>query len=277
MEPFNLDKMDTKLIDGRAQYYIGPVGESILLNSLIGSRLKLHFKKQIDCTYCGKSIKKAYGGGYCYPCSIKLAECDMCILKPELCHFAKGTCREPDWGSANCMIPHYIYIANSSGLKVGITRHTQIPTRWIDQGAVAGLPILKVSSRYLSGVFEKLLASEINDKTDWRKMLKGNIEKIDLEEKRNELFTLFGETIDSMENDFGAAQVEILENSVVTYIDYPVLEYPQKVTSLSLDKNEVVGGTLLGIKGQYLIFDTGVINIRSHTGYKIRLEINGSL
>jgi len=271
MNEFNLDKMSTELVGGLAQYKIGDAGKEIALNPLIGKPVKLIFKKQINCTHCGTNVKKAYAGGYCYPCSIKLAECDMCILKPELCHFSKGTCREPVWGESNCMIPHYIYLANSSGLKVGITRATQIPTRWIDQGAVAGLPIMKVSTRYQSGVFEKMFAEEIADKTDWRKMLKGQIDEIDLLEKRDELFQLFGDDLDSMEGDFGAGQVEILESENVTLIDYPVLTYPEKVTSLSFDKSEMVGGILQGIKGQYMIFDTGVINIRSHTGYKIEL------
>lgn len=272
MNDFNLDKMTTELVGGKAQYKIGPEGSEIALNPLVGKALKLIFKKQINCTHCGNAVKKAYAGGYCYHCSLKLAECDMCILKPELCHYAKGTCREPAWGEANCMIPHYIYLANSSGLKVGITRSTQIPTRWIDQGAVAGLPIMKVSTRYQSGVFEKMFAKEIADKTDWRKMLKGQIDEIDLESRRDELFHLFGDDIDAMEGSFGAGQVEILENEDITHIDYPVLTYPEKVTSLSFDKAEIVGGTLLGIKGQYLIFDSGVINIRSHTGYKIELD-----
>jgi hypothetical protein len=272
MKSFNLDKMETELLGRIPQYCLGVPGNSVNMNPLIGKALKIHFSGEIFCTNCNIAVKKAYAGGYCYPCSAKLAECDMCILKPELCHFAKGTCRDASWGEANGMIPHYIYLANSSGLKVGITRSTQIPTRWIDQGAIAGLPIMKVSSRYQSGVFEKLFASEINDKTDWRKMLRGGNEEIDLEEKRDELFELFGEDLDSMEGDYGPGQIEILESELVTSIEYPVLIYPEKVTSLSLDKHAVIGGILQGIKGQYLIFDTGVINIRSHTGYKIELE-----
>ena len=264
--------MNTELKDALVHYRMGEVLDSVDLNSILGRSLKLHFKKEINCTNCNVLIKKAYAGGYCYPCSIKLAECDMCILKPELCHYARGTCREPKWGEEHCMIPHFVYLANSSGLKVGITRASQVPTRWIDQGAVAALPILKVSTRYQSGLFEKLFASEVKDKTDWRKMLKGNIEEVDLEEKRDELFEIFGESIDKLEESCGPNQIEVLDRGVVTHINYPVLTYPEKVSSLSLDKNEVVGGTLLGIKGQYLIFNTGVINIRSHTGYKIELE-----
>lgn len=270
--PLNLDKMDTTLLEGVAQYEIKHEEGTLLVNSLIGSEFKIHFLKEINCTHCGKKTNKSYSGGYCYPCSIKLAECDMCILKPELCHYAAGTCREPSWGETHCMIDHYVYLANSSGLKVGITKHRNLPGRWIDQGASFGLPILKVSTRYQSGIFEKLIASELSDKTDWRKMLKGSIEYIDLESKRDEVFELFGEDLDRLEDQFGRENVKILEQEKVLEIKYPVLVYPEKVSSLSLEKKEVVGGKLLGIKGQYLIFDTGVINIRSHTGYKVYLE-----
>ena len=270
---FNLDKMEVELVDGNAIYKLQTNNGLIVMNDLIGKTFKIHSEKEINCCHCGKKTAKSYSGGYCYPCSLKLAECDMCILKPELCHFDKGTCRQPDWGLEHCMIPHYVYLANSSGLKVGITRTTQIPTRWIDQGAVQALPILKVGTRYMSGVFEKLLSSEINDKTDWRKMLKGDPELIDLEAKRDELFELFGEDLDDLENRFGSDKVSILESELVTEISYPVEQYLEKISSVSLDKNEVVGGKLQGIKGQYLIFDVGVINIRSHTGHKVHLEL----
>ena len=269
---FNLDKMEVELLDGKAIYKLLTPEGPVLFNDLIGKDLKLIYHKEINCTNCGKKTAKSYSGGYCYPCSIKLAECDMCILRPETCHFERGTCREPDWGLANCMIPHYVYLANSSGLKEGITRTSQIPVRWIDQGATQALPILKVGTRYQSGVFEKLLSSEVNDKTDWRKMLKGVPEEIDLQAKRDELFELFGDDLDDLEGQFGSDHVSILENEDVIDIEYPVLTYPEKVSSISFDKQEVVGGRLLGIKGQYLIFDVGVINIRSHTGYKVHLE-----
>jgi hypothetical protein len=270
---FNLDKMEVELIDGNAIYKLQTHSGLVIMNDLIGKTFKIISDKEINCCNCGKKTAKNYSGGYCYPCSLKLAECDMCILKPELCHFDRGTCRQPDWGLSNCMIPHYVYLANSSGLKVGITRTTQIPTRWIDQGAVSALPILKVGTRYMSGVFEKLIGSEVNDKTDWRKMLKGDPEEIDLEAKRDELFEIFGEDLDDLENRFGSDKVSILESELVVDIKYPVEKYLEKVASVSLDKTEVVGGRLQGIKGQYLIFDIGVINIRSHTGYKVHLEL----
>jgi hypothetical protein len=260
------DKMAVKLVGDMAHYQLDLSGELILMNELVGEQIQIHFTQEIKCSHCGKKTKKSYSGGHCYPCSMKLASCDLCILKPELCHFALGTCREPNWGEQNCMIPHFVYLANTGAIKVGITRHTQIPTRWIDQGASFALPIIKVNTRLQSGLVEQLFASEISDKTDWRKMLKGIPEEIDLEQRRDELFELLGSELDNFLN------IEVLEKEKVAAINYPVAQYPEKVSSLSLDKNELIKGKLLGIKGQYLILDTGVINIRNHCSYKIELE-----
>jgi hypothetical protein len=269
----NLEKLKTALEVDQAKYWFEIGGTHVAANDLIGLKIRLTFMGEINCTECGKKTKKPYSGGYCYPCSIKLPECDMCILKPELCHFKSGTCRDSAWGELNCNIPHFIYLANSSGLKVGITRTTQVPTRWIDQGASFALPIFKVKTRLQSGLIEKLISSEINDKTDWRKMLKGNIEEIDLEEKRDEIFEMFASELDHLDEEFGGSALEFLENENVTKITYPVTKYPEKVSSLSFEKNSVIEDVLVGIKGQYLIFSNGVINIRNQTGYKIELEI----
>jgi hypothetical protein len=261
-----LEKMTVRLDDGVAQYQLDLDSVPVAMNSLVGLQVKITFTHEIFCSHCGTKIKKTFSGGNCFPCSRKLASCDMCILKPELCHFAKGTCREPAWGEANCLIPHIIYLANSSGLKVGITRHNQIPTRWIDQGASSALPIIRVNTRLQSGIVEKIFASEIDDKTDWRKMLRGPPTELDLCEKRDELFHLLGSELDRLDD------IVVIDNESSVSIKYPVIEYPETVKSLSLDKTEVVAGKLLGIKGQYLIFDCGVLNIRNHTSYKIQME-----
>lgn len=268
----NLDKMATELVGQKAHYKLVLGTEEHPINQYIGQKIRLSFLGEINCTNCGKVTKKSYGGGYCYPCTIKLPECDMCILKPELCHYKAGTCRDPKWGEEHCMIDHYVYLANSSGLKVGITRHTQIPTRFIDQGAVFALPILKVTTRYQSGVIEKLLSTELKDKTDWRKMLKGEVEDIDLEEKRDDVYEIFSSEFDKLESQLPDMKLDYLENQEIISIEYPVIQYPAKVSSLSFDKTPLIEGVLNGIKGQYLIFDIGVINIRSHTGYKISFE-----
>ncbi|GAL30720.1 hypothetical protein JCM19239_4459 [Vibrio variabilis] len=137
-----LSKMRASL-ESTVQYRL-PVGdEEVDLSPLIGKTISLNHTGNIFCASCGKKTKKSYSQGHCFVCMKKLASCDMCIMKPETCHYDEGTCREPEWGEANCMVDHFVYLSNTSSLKVGITRHTQIPTRWIDQGATQGLPILK--------------------------------------------------------------------------------------------------------------------------------------
>ena len=273
----NIKKMGTKLENPVEYQFLvktDPLEEKIeylCLNDLLGKKITLKFMGEINCVHCGRITKKSFSGGYCFPCSKKLAQCDMCILKPELCHYHKGTCREPEWGEKNCMIPHIVYLSNSSGLKVGITRETQVPTRWIDQGALAAIPIFRVSTRLQSGVFEEFLAEDISDKTNWRKMLKNDVPELDLESERDFIFEKYGEGLDDLEERFGEDQISFLEDEQVTNIEYPVLEYPEKITSLSFDKNSEIEGTLIGIKGQYLILDNGVINIRRHSGYKVSL------
>lgn len=255
--------------DGTITYQL-PIGEQrIELNPLIGKTLSLHFHGNIACKHCGRKTKKSYSQGFCFPCMQKLAQCDMCIMKPEICHHHLGTCREPEWGIKNCMIPHYVYLANTSGLKVGITR--QIPTRWIDQGATQALPIFKVSTRLQSGLVEIALAEFIADKTNWRTMLKGNAEPIDLIAKAAELKPLINAKLADIKLKYGEDSVEELDESIVN-LNFPVTEFLTKISSFNFDKTPTVSGTLLGVKGQYLIFDGGVINMRKFSSYHINAE-----
>lgn len=264
----HIRKMTSQLIDGKVEYQL-PIGEqSIALNPLIGKHLSLTHSGNINCQECGRKTKKSYSQGFCYPCMTKLAKCDMCIMKPETCHFEQGTCREPQWGEANCFVPHYVYLANTTAIKVGITRHTQLPTRWIDQGANQALPIFKVSTRLLSGLVEVALAEFISDKTNWRNMLKGKAESIDLKTKAAELIPEIEQRLADIKLKYGEDAVERLDEEVIE-IDFPVLEYPSKISSFNFDKTPTVAGTLMGIKGQYLYFDTGVINLRKFTSYEI--------
>ena len=196
----------------------------------------------------------------------------MCILKPETCHFEAGTCREPEWGERFCFQPHIVYLANSSGIKVGITRQTQIPTRWIDQGAVQALPIFRVPSRYVSGLVEVVIGKHISDKTSWQKMLKNQVEPIDLRTKREELVAICEAELAEISRRFGENALERLPEAAVVDIRFPVDNYPVKVSSFNLDKNPDVSGILHGIKGQYLILDTGVINLRKFTGYEVEFS-----
>ena len=247
--------------------YALPIGDTLLaINQFLGKTLTLSAMGNIHCVYCHRLIKKSYSQGYCFPCSQALARCDLCIVKPERCHYRFGTCREPEWGEKHCFTPHIIYIANTSGIKVGITRETQIPTRWIDQGAVQALPILRVQNRYQSGLIEVACKEWLADKTDWRKMLMGIAEELDLEQKRDEIL--------NHAKGFDISMAEVIDNQKPTPIQYPVLEYPKKVKSINFEKTPQVTGQLLGIKGQYLIFDVGVINIRNLSGHVMSLKIH---
>ncbi|NLS11362.1 DUF2797 domain-containing protein [Vibrio sp. SM6] len=250
-----------------------PVGEdSLSLNPLIGESLTLRHTGNIYCCSCGKKTKKSYSQGHCFVCMKKLAACDMCIMKPETCHYAAGTCREPEWGEANCMVDHYVYLSNTSSVKVGITRHTQIPTRWIDQGATQGLPIYRVKSRYISGLVEVALAQHIADKTNWRTLLKQDGEPLPLDALAAELKPKIADTIDAIKQQNGDDAVCEL-SAETTDIHYPVTHYPTKIVSHNFDKNPEVSGVLQGIKGQYLIFDTGVINVRKFTAYEVEVQV----
>jgi hypothetical protein len=250
--------------------YALPLGEQLVaLNPLIGKSIKLVFTGKISCVHCNKAIKKSFNQGYCYPCFISLAQCDMCIMKPETCHYEAGTCREPLWGEEFCFQSHIVYLANSSGIKVGITRQTQIPTRWIDQGAVLALPIFKVQSRHISGLVEIAIAKHVSDKTSWQQMLKSKAEPIDLVAKRDELIAVCKAELDEITQRFGPKAIELLGDEPVVDIHFPVDSYPVKVKSFNLDKDAQVSGMLQGIKGQYLLLDTGVINIRKFAGYEV--------
>lgn len=241
------------------------------VNDLLGKKLSLSFTGNIACVGCKRKISKSFNQGYCYPCLKKLAACDMCILKPENCHYERGTCREPQWGLANCFIPHIVYLANSSGIKVGITKENTLQTRWIDQGAVQAIPILRVRSRFQAGLLETAIAKLVKDKTDWRKMLRGNNEPQDLLAKRNEIFFEVAPKIQEIAGKFTFGDIEILTSEPLHDINYPVLQYPEKITSLCFHKTPEITDTLLGIKGQYLIFASGVINLRKYTGYEIAI------
>lgn len=241
------------------------------LTERLGQPLTLTHTGKIHCTACGRKTSKSYAQGHCFPCMKKLARCDMCVMKPETCHYFEGTCREPEWGDSHCMVPHIVYLANTSGLKVGITRQTQIPTRWIDQGATQALPILRVATRQLSGLVEVALAEMVADKTNWRAMLKGGEADIDLQAEAARLLPEIRQKMDELLLKYGGEAVTVLNEPVVE-LSYPVLTYPTKIASHNFDKNPVVSGVLHGIKGQYLILDTGVINLRKFTGYEVTLD-----
>ncbi|WP_089730289.1 DUF2797 domain-containing protein [Modicisalibacter muralis] len=254
-----------------ARYTLRAGEHRLDLNARLGQPLRLAHTGAIACTHCGRATRKSFAQGYCYPCFKRLAQCDTCIVRPETCHFHAGTCREPEWGERHCFQPHVVYLANSSGLKVGITRKTQVPTRWLDQGAIQALPILEVDTRQQSGFVEVLFKEQVADRTNWRAMLKGDVAPLDLRAERERLLAALDGGLANLRERFGLDAVRVLDAEPVT-LDYPVLEAPTKVVSLNLDKTPEIAGTLLGLKGQYLILDNGVINLRKFTGYEVVFE-----
>jgi hypothetical protein len=240
---------------------------SIKLNDYLGKQLRLEFLGKILCINCGAQTKNSFSQGYCYRCFNKLAECDICILKPELCHFAEGTCRDEEFANKHCNTTHSVYLAITSDLKVGITRQHQESQRWVDQGAIKATRLISSKTRHHAGLIESRLAQNIADKTNWRNLLKNNYPEIDLIDTKKQILKNIADLLKELKIDY----IEEAD-SPLKELRYPVLTYPQKINSHNLDKEPVLEGTLLGIKGQYLIFDNKVINLRKYTGYLV--EVN---
>lgn len=259
----NLSKMVSRL--GSVVEYSLPIGNNMLeLNNLIGTKLHLEYHGTINCIACGQKIKKSFAQGYCYKCFISVPETSECILRPELCQAHDGISRDMAWSENHCLTDHYVYLAISSGLKVGVTRATQIPTRWIDQGASKAIKLALTPNRFLSGKIEVELKNYFKDKTNWQRMLKNDIDtSINLEDAKQQAWEYLDDEL----------QEYVIDDDTITEIIYPVEKYPTKVKSMTFDKTDIIDKTLTGIKGQYLIFEnTYVLNIRRHTGYEITLK-----
>lgn len=258
----NLQKMHTEF-GSPIQYRLVLDEDELKLNELLGSKLKLEFQGRINCVACGKGTKKAFGQGFCYPCFANAPENAECIVRPELCEGHLGKGRDPEWELKYHVQPHYVYLAVSSGLKVGITRATQIPSRWIDQGASSAIILAEVPYRRLSGEIEVALKAHYDDKTNWQRMLKNEIMDADLLAKKEEARSLLPIEL----------QQYVTPTHDLWHLDFPLLDIPAKVKSIRLETQPIVEGILTGIKGQYLIFDNHyVMNVRNHAGYFVRLS-----
>jgi hypothetical protein len=240
--------------------------DELPMNDWIGTHVELRFEGEIQCVYCGRVSKKSFGQGFCYPCFRARAESDVCIVKPELCHHGNpdDPCRDEEFAQSQCFQPHVLYASLTSGVKVGITRRPNVPSRWIDQGAVAAVPLAVLPSRREVGLLEHRLSESFQDKTHWMRMLKN-------EHPDGDLDAGVATLLDRM-TEWGIEGVLPPEERVRHSFVYPVDVWPEKVKSFNLDKAPVAGGRLNGIKGQYLIFDTGVINVRKFTGYVVSVS-----
>ena len=252
-----LKRMDTDLQDV-VQYSLDIHGETHKMNDYIGKNIKIEWSGTVICE-CGKKSDKFYRSSYCYTCFWESPLASPTIFKPELCTAHLGIEeRDLEWEKEFQIAPHYVYLANSSGIKVGITRGSQGVIRWMDQGASQAILLAEVPNRRFSGDIEVSLKQFVADKTNWRKMLSGTPESVDLVQLKKELSEHVPEELKQF----------ILPNNIVTEIKYPVTQYPTKIKSEKLERTPIIEGKLLGIKGQYLLLDGDrVFNIRSHEGF----------
>lgn len=257
-----LTKMQTE-IGNPIQYYLVFENSFLNVNQLIGKETEIVFQG-FKCLNCAKQ-KKIFRQGFCYDCFMSSASVGDWIMRPELstAHLDIED-RDLVYEKKVQLQPHVVYLALSSEVKVGVTRKTQVPTRWIDQGAVQAVPIVEVPNRYLAGITEVALKNHFADKTAWQKMLKNEVLPADLLAERLK-------TYDWLPDE---AKQYFVEDQKVLDLHYPVLEYPKKVSSLNLDKTPFFTGKVTGIKGQYLLFEDGtVFNVRSNEGYVVRISL----
>ena len=236
--------------------------QRVSLSAQIGGSIRLKFLGQRTCGNCQVSVNKLEGGGYCKNCFFSLARCDRCFVSPERCHFAQGTCREPQWGESFCMQPHVVYLANSSGPKVGITRQDRNFYRWLSQGAVQGMVIAYADTRRDAGLLEVAIKSKISDKTNWRRMVSMQPQNLDLPQLARQLQT-------SIKLPAGTRWVGQMTSHDLAY---PIQSH---APAQRLAVNEVTPellDNLQGIKGQYLLLSQGAFNVGAHVGMTIEVE-----
>lgn len=262
-----LTKMQTEFLNP-IQYYLVFENSFLSLNQLLDKSMEINFVGY-QCLNCGKK-KKIFRQGFCYDCFMSSASAGDWIMKPELstAHLDIED-RDLEYEKKVQLQPHIVYLALSSEVKVGVTRKTQVPTRWIDQGAIQAIPIVEVPNRYLAGITEVALKSHFADKTNWQKMLKNDPEtsgqKVDLLKEKASLKYLIPKEVQEYYD---------VDKNDLYELHFPVLEYPKKVTSLNLDKSPNFSGKLTGIKGQYLLFEDGtVFNVRTFEGYVVKISI----
>lgn len=257
-----LRKMQTELTD-KVQYYLDFQSDFLHLNQLLGKKLSLNFLRY-QCLQCNLE-KKIFRNGYCYNCHSSSPEMGDWVMRPELSKAHLGQAdRNLEYETELQIAPHVVYLANSSNVKVGVTRKSQVPTRWIDQGAHEAIEVVEVPNRYLAGIAEVALKDHVSDKTNWREMLTNNLKDLDLAEIKHSLKQYLPKEV----------QDYYLEHSRELEIAFPVQQYPLKVRALSLAKDPFYQGVLKGVKGQYLLFEDGAaFNVRKHEGFEVSLIV----
>jgi len=245
------------------QYFLNLDNEIIIMNQLLGKRVKIRFN-HYQCLNCGQD-KEIYAMGFCKNCYFISPHAGEWVVRPELSKAHLGIAdRNLEFEQKTQLQPHIVYLACSGGVKVGVTRKSQLPTRWIDQGAEYAVKLAQTDNRYGAGLIETALKQHISDKTNYRKMLSQDAPNIDLNEKKQELLAFVPADL----------QRFILEDNEITELHYPIISYPLGIQSVNLKKDSEIEGRLIGIKGQYLLFDNNlVINLRSHEGFVVDWEV----
>lgn len=250
--------------ENRLEYALRLGMEILPLAELIGGPFTLRFTGARTCISCGTRVKKFYGQGLCYPCFRDAPEASPCIIRPELCRAHLGEGRDRQWEEDHHSQEHIVYLAFTSGVKVGVTSSTQVPVRWIDQGAELAVPIARVPYRQLAGAIECDLKRLFSDRTDWRAMLM-------MREAGADPLLLAREQ--ALAEVDPALRGHMLPDEELLRLTYPLPPLPPKLVNVQLEKLDEIDGRLLGVKGQYLVWADGrVLNARNHSGYHVEVE-----
>lgn len=261
----NLLKMRAEL-NQPIDYFLKIGEEEIYLNDLLGKNITLEHNGVINCIHCGKKTKKSFSQGFCYNCMLTAPEADESVIRPELSKAQFGVARDMTWAEEHDLIDHIVYLSVTNDLKVGVTRFHQVPTRWIDQGAVKAIKLALTPNRHIAGIMESYLKKHVADITKWQAMLKDDYNtNLDLFQEKKRISGLLPAEL----------QKYISEDDTIVEMTYPGDYKLEKVKSLGFDKLPIIEGIVRRIKGQYLIFENGtVLNIRKHNGYFVNFKVN---
>lgn len=261
----NLLKMRT-VYHQPVDYYLTLGSDDIYMNELMDHPITLEYQGVIHCVHCGALTKKSYAQGFCYQCLQTAPEADQSVVRPALSMAHFNIARDMDWAREHDLIDHIVYLAVTNELKVGVTRHHQVPTRWIDQGAVQAIKLAKTPNRHIAGVIEHFLKQHVADITQWQAMLKSEYnQNIDLGAEKARIAQLLPPEL----------QRYVDADNQVQHIVYPGKFVGDKVEALDFERTGVIQGKLTGIKGQYLLFGNGqVLNIRKYSGYYVKFKVN---
>ena len=237
--------------------------EDLDLNDLLGKKITITHTGRILCLSCGAATRKSFGDGLCYQCFKTLARADSCIIRPHTCHYHNGTCREPDWGDSHCNIPHVVYLAVTTGLKVGVTGAHKTEERWGDQGAKAAIILANTPDRLTAGEIEIELSKHMSDRTNWRRLITNQIDEVDLLAAKKQTIPPHPPP----RNQPGA------DDDHIELFTYPVLEFPETAKTITLSKSPEIQGPLMGVVGQYLFLGSLAFNVRRHSGYEVDIVV----